>query len=328
MPNVTSTGTWPSTTRSTPTAATAMLPQSTGSRPKVSSSTVPVTRPVVIAATNRANAAAPSHAGAPYPSTIATPSQSLATPSVSAMARTMTPIMRVRGSVQALSAWLGRASASACGSTARNPRTEAAPSSATSTATAPTCHPIPTPTNVTKAPTAAPATVPRLKAAWKRGMIERPSSRSTSAPSTFIATSQVPVPRPTRNRPTAVTGTVSRTPTPTATSSSPAASNSVAPITTRRAPKRCTVPPDVGSAMTDPIDTASSSSPSCAGPRSSACRTDGMREAQVANAKPLRKNVAITALRAVSSSRVAVPVERLTLRTLSRPGPRPGTVRT
>ena len=76
----------------------------------MSSSTVPVTRPVVIAATNRANAAAPSHAGAPYPSTIATPSQSLATPSVSAMASTMTPIMRVRGSVQALSAWLGRAS--------------------------------------------------------------------------------------------------------------------------------------------------------------------------------------------------------------------------
>ena len=43
-------------------------------------------------------------------------------------------------------------------------------------------------------PSAAPANVPRLQPAWNRGMIVRPSRRSTSAPSTFIATSQVPVP--------------------------------------------------------------------------------------------------------------------------------------
>jgi hypothetical protein len=42
-----------------------------------------------------------------------------------------------------------------------------------------------------------------------------------------------------------------------------------------------------------------------------------MRDAQVANANPLRKKVASTALRAVISSRLAVPVERLTRDTLS-----------
>ena len=42
----------------------------------------------------------------------------MATPSVRAMASTITPIMSVRGSVQAFRAWLGGAS-SACGSTAQ-----------------------------------------------------------------------------------------------------------------------------------------------------------------------------------------------------------------
>ncbi len=117
-----------------------------------------------------------------------------------------------------------------------------------------------------------------------------------------------------------MSGTVSSTPAPTATRSRPAPSITAATITTRRAPKRCTVPPEDGSASTAPIDAASSSRPSVAGPRSSACRTDGMREAQVANAKPLRKNVASTALRAVTTSRLAVPVERLTWVTLSDRG--------
>ena len=38
--------------------------------------------------------------------------------------------------------------------------------------------------------------VPMLKPAWKRGMIERASRRSTSAASTFIETSQLLVPAP------------------------------------------------------------------------------------------------------------------------------------
>ena len=38
-------------------------------------------------------------------------------------------------------------------------------------------------------------------------MIARPSSRSTAAPSTFIATSHTPVPTPLTKRPRATTGT-------------------------------------------------------------------------------------------------------------------------
>ena len=48
---------------------------------------------------------------------------------------------------------------------------------------------------------ARPATVPRLNPAWKRGMIARPRRRSTSAPCTFIATSQLPVATPTSEQP-------------------------------------------------------------------------------------------------------------------------------
>ena len=58
-----------------------------------------------------------------------------------------------------------------------------------------------TPSAIIAEPSSAPATVPMLKPAWKRDMIERPIRRSTSAPSTFIATSQVPLPSPSRNRP-------------------------------------------------------------------------------------------------------------------------------
>ena len=59
-----------------------------------------------------------------------------------------------------------------------------------------------TPTATIAAPSSAPVTVPMLKPAWNRGMIERPRRCSTTAPSTFIATSQVPFPAPSRNSPT------------------------------------------------------------------------------------------------------------------------------
>ena len=52
------------------------------------------------------------------------------------------------------------------------------------------------------APTSAPATVPTLYPAWKRGMIGRPRRRSTAAPCTFIATSQAPLEKPNTNSPT------------------------------------------------------------------------------------------------------------------------------
>src|SRR5689334_7823407 len=148
-------------------------------------------------------------------------------------------------------------------------------------------------------------------------MIERPSSRSTSAPSTFIATSQVPVPRPTISRPRAATGTDPSAPPPRPRSSSPRPSTRVAATTVRRAPNRAMLPPAVGRDATEPMEPASRNSPSWPGPRSRSCRMDGIREAQVEKAKPLRKKVASTALRAVTTSRVAVPVETRTRATLA-----------
>ena len=45
-------------------------------------------------------------------------------------------------------------------------------------------------------PIPAPPIEPKLQAAWNRGSTVRPRCRSTSAPSTFMATSQTAVPNP------------------------------------------------------------------------------------------------------------------------------------
>ena len=85
------------------------------------------------------------------------------------------------------------------------PRTASGTPIATATPMTARCAVTPTPRATIAAPPSAPATVPMLKPAWKRGMIARPRRRSTSAPWTFIATSQLPVPTPKANRP-ATTG--------------------------------------------------------------------------------------------------------------------------
>ena len=78
--------------------------------------------------------------------------------------------------------------------------------SATTPATTSRCARAEMPSATSAEPIAAPATVPTLKPAWKRGMIARPRRCSTAVPSTFIATSHVPMPTPSRNSP-ATTGT-------------------------------------------------------------------------------------------------------------------------
>ena len=94
--------TWPNTNEpARPAPATAMHPHSTGSRPNRSSSSGPPTSPDGHRGDEQREPLAPSHAGTAYPSTSATASQSLATPSVSAIDSTKSPIARVRGSVHA-----------------------------------------------------------------------------------------------------------------------------------------------------------------------------------------------------------------------------------
>ena len=58
------------------------------------------------------------------------------------------------------------------------------------------------------------------------------------------------------------------------------------------APRREITTPASGIEISDPIAIAKSTSPSCCGLSSSPSRTCGIREAQLANAKPLRMNTA------------------------------------
>ncbi len=68
----------------------------------------------------------------------------------------------------------------------------------------------------------------------------------------------------------------------------------------RVAPSRWTTTPETGIATSAPVDTPSSSRPTCSGARPSASRTAGTREARLANANPLSANVTKTAQAAAS----------------------------
>ncbi len=117
-------------------------------------------------------------------------------PSVNAKASTNTPISRVRGSRQ-------KRRNPGLGSEATGSK-ESGPNFCTATATVTAdaaimitmCTVTEIPTATAPAPISAPATVPTLYPAWNRGMIARPSRCSTTAPCTFIATSQAPVAKP------------------------------------------------------------------------------------------------------------------------------------
>ncbi len=147
--------------------------------------------------------ATPTQCRTSYPSISASESQSLAAPSESANAITMTPMARVRGSRQGdqePAAGLSRVlllrgevrRGRAPGRQPRPaPRRPARAAAAARAAPPSGCR------------SAAPANAPKLQPAWKRGMIVRPSWRSTSAASTFIETSQVAMPTPSMKRPTA-----------------------------------------------------------------------------------------------------------------------------
>ena len=155
---------------------------------------------------------------------------------------------------------------------------------ATTTAAATRCTATGTPSATIAAPPSAPATVPTLNPAWKRGMIATPRRCSTAAPSTFMATSQVPLPKPMRKRPTTTGGIPAGY--PSATTASPTATQQAITVTVRAVPSRVTTTPASGSATREPRATASSTSPSVDGDACSASRSCGMREAQVAKPNP------------------------------------------
>ena len=172
----------------------------------------------------------------------------------------------------------------------RKSRTASGPATATIAGNSSRCTVAETASATIAAPTSAPATVPTLNPAWKRGMIARPSSCSTAEPSTFIATSHVPMPAPRANSPTTSGATPTRYPSPAV--ASPAAASSAIALTVRAVPSRPTTRPDRGIEVTDPTAIARSTSPRLRGVSSSASRTCGIRDAQLANAKPLRMKTA------------------------------------
>jgi len=86
------------------------------------------------------------------------------------------------------------------------------------------CTAIGTPNCSAAAPIPAPTIVPKLNDAWNNGITVRPRARSFAAPSTFIATSHMPLPSPKRARPPTTSGVIVMVaPRPTMTSPRPAA---------------------------------------------------------------------------------------------------------
>ena len=131
----------------------------------------------------------------------------------------------------------------------------------------------------------APRMLPPLQAAWNRGMIARPSSRSTAAPSTFIATSHTPVPTPLTKRPRATAGTEAASAVPDAAMTRPAATSSAPARTTVAADHRSISQPLEGSAITEPAAIDSSRSPSPPFDSERSARTSGKPRDQAGEAE-------------------------------------------
>ena len=113
------------------------------------------------------------------------------------------------------------------------------------------------------APSAAPPTVPTLKPAWNFGMIARRRRCSTAAPSTFMATFQIPLPKPTSASP-AIVGPIPMI-EPTATTANPTAKQIDITATVRAAPSLATTTPPSGTAITAPTPPPSRIKPSVDG---------------------------------------------------------------
>jgi hypothetical protein len=165
-----------------------------------------------------------------------------------------------------------------------NDRTEKMTTAATANAVITRCVVTDRSSAMTPAPTRAPATVPTLNPAWNRGMIARPSLRSTIAPWTFIATSQAPFAKPKKNSPMTTQTTPYWKPTATALNAAP--SRTAIAATVPREPNRETICPASTSDTIEPAAMASSTRPSRDGVRPSPSRICGIRVAQLAIEKP------------------------------------------
>ncbi len=291
--------------------------RSTGTRPNRSSTGPPSTRAAVIATVNTPNTIAPVVSSYPCPSTTARASQSFADPSANDMPSMMTPMRSSRTSphTERLSrsrSVQGGRGASVCRSSPTSAR-RGTKRTATTTATAMSTAMIARCTETERAmadaaaASAAPATVPNEKNACMRGMTVLPISRSASAPSTFIMTSTVPLPKPKSARPMTTSGTDGSTEPPTPTSTRPTDTVTSAPIMPARAPSLARSHGAAMSPRTEAIDPERMTSPTPCVLSPVSSRIAGMRATQLASDSPLRKKIAKIALRHAESSRVGRP---------------------
>src|SRR5690606_6495291 len=182
------------TTRARPPTLTRALTHRTATGPNLSTKRPPMNRPTVIAVAKTAKTPDPRAASRPWPSTMTSGNQSFAAPSAMASARMTPPMSSSRVSFQ--TAVRGRSAAVRAAARLPTPAGMgriAAPRAATTIAA--TIHRWATTgkdTAVRAMPTIAPTTVPRLKKPCIRGIADRPSRRSTSAPSMLRATSPPP----------------------------------------------------------------------------------------------------------------------------------------
>ena len=142
-------------------------------------------------------------------------------------------------------------------------------------------------------PSAAPASPPKLHAAWNDGITGRRSAATTLIARLFIDTFRLPYAAP---------NTRSASPSDSADlasggSSSATDSRIALPTVIRPAPNRRQSAPEIVMVAMAPPDSPSSASPSTAGDACVAALTAGIRTAQVAKTKPSTAKNAVAAAR-------------------------------
>ena len=150
--------------------------------------------------------------------------------------------------------------------------------------------------------------VPKLKNAWKIGMIARPMMRSLAAPDTFIATSHMPMEAPKTASPMMVTRKLGPNVAPT-----PAAAKPIGPTVRHqaivvRAPNRAMMWLDASNPTIEPTAMPKMRRPISAVVACRESRTAGTRATQLASAIPHRAKTTNSAfLQATASARVSPP---------------------
>lgn len=246
---------------------------------------------------------APAALSSPWPSIIASGSQSFAEPSARAMPSTITPIKIVDGCAQTCMRVSGVAtglvsvetcSAKRCSSW--NFVTATSITALVMTTSTMKCTETGISSRSARAPSPAPPSVPRLNAAWNSGMIVRPPAFSAAAPDTFIDTSHRPLPNPKAIRAIQMAAKPHPSVTAIPAKTMPSARQAAAIWIPRRAPSLATMWPAKVRPPIEPTAMPRTSRPISNVLAPNESRTLGIRPSQVAMSSPDRVNTTNTAM--------------------------------